>query len=74
MKLAELPQVLALSPAEKLDLIDELWESVEAELDDPEISDDEKRLLDERWKEHLADPDKALTLEQLQEALDQRLK
>jgi putative addiction module component (TIGR02574 family) len=74
MKLKELPQVMALSTAEKLELIDELWESIAPELDQADVSDEEKRLLDERWERHLAHPEEALTLEELKAAVASRLK
>jgi putative addiction module component (TIGR02574 family) len=74
MKLKELPQVMALSTAEKLELIDELCESIAPELDQADVSDEEKRLLDERWEKHLAHPEAALTLEQLKAAVASRLK
>ena len=53
MKLKELPQVMALSTAEKLELIDELWESIAPGEDQGDISDEEKKLLDERWERYL---------------------
>jgi putative addiction module component (TIGR02574 family) len=65
MKLAELPQVLALSTAEKLELVEEIWDSLAPKIERKnEISEEEKKLLDERWKNYLAHPDSALTLEQ----------
>jgi len=42
VKLKELPQIMALSKAEKLELIDELWESISPEADQGDISDEEK--------------------------------
>ena len=74
MKLKELPQVMALSTMEKLELIDELWESIAPELDQADVSDEEKKLLDERWEKYLANPESALTLEQLKAAVASRLK
>jgi putative addiction module component (TIGR02574 family) len=73
VKLAELPAVLALSAKEKLELLDELLQSVAREIGSG-ISEEEKLLLDSRWAEHLAHPEKALTLDQFNEALDERLK
>ena len=73
MKLAELPQVVALSANEKLELLDELWESVASDIG-AGISPEEKELLEARWTEHLANPGKALTLDQFNEALDKRLR
>jgi putative addiction module component (TIGR02574 family) len=74
MKLKELPQVMALSTEEKLDLIHDLWESISPGMDQIEISEEEKDLLDERWEKHLANPEAALTLEQLKAAVASRLK
>ena len=74
MKLNELPQVMALSTAEKLELIDELWISIEPELQDVEVSGEEKKLLDDRWERHLANPEAALTLEQVKALLAARRK
>jgi putative addiction module component (TIGR02574 family) len=74
MKLKELPQIMALSTEEKLDLIHDLWESIYPEVEQNEVSDEEKKLLDERWEKHLANPESALTLEQLKAAVASRLK
>jgi putative addiction module component (TIGR02574 family) len=74
MKLKELPQVMALSTAEKLQLIDELWMSIEPELDQLEVSEEEKKLLDERWEKYRKDPDSALTIEQMEALLAKRRK
>lgn len=69
MKLAELPQVMALSPDEKLDLIHELWESIGPDLDQSEVSEEEKKLLEERWERYLKSPEAALTIEQFEALL-----
>jgi putative addiction module component (TIGR02574 family) len=74
MKLKELPQVMALSTAEKLDLIHDLWESIYPEVEQSEVSDEEKKLLDERWEQYLKNPDSALTIEQFEALLANRRK
>ena len=75
MKLAQLPQVMALSTEEKLELIHELWESIYPEMEQSgEISEEEKRLLDERWEEHLKNPEAALTMEQFEALMASRRK
>jgi putative addiction module component (TIGR02574 family) len=74
MKLAELPQVIALSPAEKLDLIGELWESLDQEQKQVEVSEQEKKMLDDRWEQFLANPESALTLEQMKALMAARRK
>ena len=69
MKLADLPEVRALSAQEKLQLVDELWLSVAPQLDSLALSPEEKDLLDSRWAAFLKDPSSALTLEQFQEKM-----
>jgi putative addiction module component (TIGR02574 family) len=74
MKLKELPQIMALSTEEKLDLIHDLWESIYPEVEQNEVSDEEKKLLDERWENYLKNPDSALTIEQFEALLANRRK
>jgi putative addiction module component (TIGR02574 family) len=66
MRLADLPDVRALSAREKLRLLDELWQNVAHDLDSLEVSKTEKELLDQRWAEFLRDP-AALSLKQFTE-------
>ena len=74
MKLKEFPQIMALSTEEKLDLIHDLWESISPEMDLMEVSEEEKKLLDERWENYLKNPDSALTIEQFEALLANRRK
>jgi putative addiction module component (TIGR02574 family) len=67
MKLADLPDIRALSAREKLQLLDELWQDVAHDLDSLEVSETEKELLDQRWATFLRDPAAALSLEQFKE-------
>ena len=67
MRLADLPEVRALSAREKLQLLDELWQNVAHDLDSLEVSETEQKLLDQRWAAFLRDPAAALSLEQLKE-------
>ena len=69
-----LNEVMALPAVEKLELIDKLWESISPEEDQGEISDEEKKLLDERWENYLKNPDSALTIEQFEALLANRRK
>jgi putative addiction module component (TIGR02574 family) len=64
MRLADLPQVRALSAEEKLQLLDELWQDVARDLESMEVSPAERELLDERWAAFLHNPSSALDLEQ----------
>jgi putative addiction module component (TIGR02574 family) len=74
MKLAKLPQLLALSPAEKLDLIEELWDSMESDFGQLDLSEEKKKLLDDRWERFLTNPDSALTLNQVKAFMAARRK
>ncbi len=74
MNPATFHEIMALPAAEKLELIDKLWESISPEVNESEISDEEKKLLDDRWEKYLAHPDSALTLEELKAAVAARLK
>jgi len=67
MRLADLPDVRALSTREKLQLLDELWQDVAHDLGSLEVSETEKELLDQRWAVFLRDPAAALTLEQFKQ-------
>lgn len=69
MKLADLPEVQNLPVRDKLQLVDDLWLSMAAQISALSVSDEEKTLLDERWASFLKDPDSALTLEQFQEKM-----
>jgi len=62
MTLTELPQVQALSVREKLELVDEIWESVSSDTDSLEVTQEEKDILDRRWADFLDNPSSALTL------------
>ncbi len=69
MKLADFPEVRALSAQEKLQLVDELWLSVAPQLGSLAVSPEEKDLLDARWAAFLKDPSSALTLKQFREKM-----
>jgi putative addiction module component (TIGR02574 family) len=74
MKLKELPQVMALSTEEKLELIEELWDSIGSVMAGLEVSAEEKKLLDERWEKYLKNPASALTTDQFEDLLAKRRK
>lgn len=72
MTLAEYPQLQGLSIREKLELVDELWRDVSRGADRLEITPEEKELLDARWKEFLAAPQEALSLDEFKMQLKAR--
>jgi putative addiction module component (TIGR02574 family) len=69
VKLADFPEVRALSTQEKLQLVDELWLSVAPQLDLLAVSQEEKDQLDARWAAFLRDPSSAMTLKKFQEKM-----
>ncbi len=69
MTLADIPQIQQLSTQEKLHLLGELWDSIATEPKNVPVSAEEKRLLEERWQEHLRDPQSALSLEEFKKRL-----
>jgi putative addiction module component (TIGR02574 family) len=52
------------SPEEQQEILEAIWEPGDNEY---ELSDEEKTLLDRRWKEMQEHPERNLTLEQLKE-------
>lgn len=73
MNLAEIPQIQTLSSKEKLELIKEIWSSIEDFDSSFPITEEEKAVLNSRWTEHLANPASAITMEELQKRLKSRL-
>jgi putative addiction module component (TIGR02574 family) len=73
MSLMELPQIQHLSSKEKLELVKEIWISIDDYEDDLAISSEEKSLLDSRWASHIADPSSAIDLDELKARMLKRL-
>jgi putative addiction module component (TIGR02574 family) len=64
MKLSDLPEVQALAPEEKLQLVEELWQEIAGDLERLGVTPLEKEILDQRWAAFLRDPSSALDLDQ----------
>lgn len=68
-------ELLKLDVQTRLEIIDELWESVVSDLNDPDkpntltISDETRALLDERMREYRANPGAASRWEDVHERL-----
>lgn len=74
MKLADLPAVQQLSREEKLQLVADLWDDIAALPDeDQEISAEGFAQLEQRLASYLANPEKALSLEEFKQQLAARL-
>ena len=72
MTLNEFPEVRDLPAMKKLELVDEIWKDIGRELDDMELSAEEKQLLDSRWAEFIKNPDSALSSDEFMERLNAR--
>lgn len=72
MKLADLPEVRALSAQEKLQLMDDLWQEVAHDLGSLEVPQEQRELLDQRWAAFLGDPNRALSLDQFNASIKTR--
>jgi putative addiction module component (TIGR02574 family) len=66
-------ECMRLSPDERLDLIGDLWDSLE-ERDLPPLTDDQIKELDRRLAEHHANPDSSVSLEEFRVELRSRLR
>jgi len=66
MSIADIPQLQLLTSDEKLQLIEELWESLDHGDVSWPISDEEKAILAARLAEHEANPGSSLSLAEFQ--------
>ncbi len=65
-----LPQVQSLSVREKLELVDEIWQTVTPEFEELEVNQQEKELLDSRWAMFLQNPSASLSVDQFKKELN----
>lgn len=74
MKEAVIAELLKLSPAERIQLAEDLWDSVAARPDlIPALSDDQRQEIERRVAEHVRDPGSALSWEEVRARLWSRL-
>jgi putative addiction module component (TIGR02574 family) len=66
-------ELMKLTPAERIDLVQDLWDSI-AQDELPPLSDEEKEELDRRLDEHRRDPSTAITWEEFKARLASHLK
>ena len=65
--------LLTLPLAERLELVQTLWDSIAAEQSHPELSDADRQLIDQRMEVYLADGDPGLDAEAVLDAIEQSL-
>ncbi len=58
-------QIAALSPEERLELIDLVWETIDEQSEPIELNDELKRELDRRLAAHAANPDDVISWEEV---------
>lgn len=66
-------ELMKLTPAERIDLVQDLWDSI-AQHDLPPLSDEEKEELERRLEEHRRDPSAAITWDEFKARLASHLK
>ncbi len=67
-------EILKLSPAERIQLAEDLWDSVAVQPELlPPLSDDQRKEIERRLAEHARDPSTALTWEEVRARLWSRL-
>ncbi len=66
-------ELMKLTPAERIDLVQDLWDSI-AQQDLPPLSDEEREELERRLEEHRRDPSVAITWDELKARLASQLK
>ena len=65
--------LVTLPLAERLELVQTLWDSIAAEQSSPELSDADRQLIDQRMEAYLADGDPGLDAETVLDAIEQSL-
>lgn len=71
---AMIAELLKLSPAERIQLAEDLWDSVAAQPDLlPALSDDQRQEIERRVAEHMRNPSSALRWEDVRTRLWSRL-
>jgi putative addiction module component (TIGR02574 family) len=66
-------ELMKLTPAERIDLVQDLWDSI-AQHDLPPLGEEEKKELERRLEEHRRDPSAAITWDEFKAQLASHLK
>jgi putative addiction module component (TIGR02574 family) len=72
MRVREIPQFYELSTAEKILLVEEMWDTITAEEAEVSIPESHKGELDARLKAYEANPGDVLTLDELRARIDRQ--
>lgn len=66
-------EIERLSAAEKIQLVADIWDSLVVDPAQIPVAEAEKKELDQRWREHAANPNSALSLDDFQRRLKEKL-
>lgn len=66
------PDFSHLSIPERLQLVEDIWDSIARDAQPPPLTPAERAELDRRWAEHTRDPDSAIPWEQVRDELYRR--
>ena len=72
MKVSDIPKLARLTAAEKLLLIEELWDSIASDESSVPVPKSLRVELDKRYERYKAQPDSLLTLEELKDRINRR--
>ncbi len=72
MNIRQIPEISDLSTEDKIVLVEELWDSIRADVENLPIPNSHKKVLDERLKKHKENPDDVLTLDDLKQRIEKR--
>ncbi|NLV43474.1 MAG: addiction module protein [Candidatus Hydrogenedentes bacterium] len=72
MHIADIPEIASLTTPEKILLIEELWDDISADASCIPVPECHKQELDKRWECHRKEPGALLTVEELQQRIEQR--
>jgi putative addiction module component (TIGR02574 family) len=66
-------KLLELSPAERLEIVEEIWDSIPPE-ELPPLTDEQIAEVEKEWAEHQKDPTSAVPWEEVQRSLRSRFR
>jgi putative addiction module component (TIGR02574 family) len=72
MRVSDIPGIARLSAAEKLLLVEELWDSIASDESGIPVPESHKAELDKRYTKFKSEPGNLLTLEELQDRIGRR--
>jgi putative addiction module component (TIGR02574 family) len=72
VRVKDIPEIAQLSTPEKILLVEELWDSIASDVANMPIPQSHQRELDRRLKNYNSHPGNLLSLEELQDRVEQR--